>query len=134
MLECILMAVYFTRSFFLFIITTELTMHLPYLGNHSQGCNVSRCVANNAYLFQVITQCLSVFPTLQLRCATPLLLVRFFIFFFFVSFSLCFFSSFFHGYMVIIVYQNGKHLHTKVDKKNKSNNTLWLQLYTKEGD
>lgn len=40
-----------------------------YVGNHLQGYNFSRCVASNAYLFQIITQCLS-FPTLQLLRAS----------------------------------------------------------------
>lgn len=39
-------------------------MHSLNMGNRLQGYNISRCVANNAYLFRIITKVS--FPTLQL--------------------------------------------------------------------
>lgn len=37
-------------------------MNLPYVGKHLQVCNISLCVASNAYLFHIITQHVFRFP------------------------------------------------------------------------
>lgn len=128
MLKCMLECDGIFHSLLLHRINNEMYAFAIYIWiRHTQGCNVSRCVANNAYqiYFKSSPECLSFFSHITITLCYWFWCYVLFLSSFFV-FAACIYTN---------MYQTEKHLHTNVDKKNKSNNQPnGHGSCTKEGD